>query len=234
MSDPTVQPHPVHTYLTQVSTALADLPDLERTELLAEVEEHLAETLRDLDADADHPGLVGRLGSPLAYAAELRAGAGLAPPAEPGKERVPAGEHQSIREWVDTLAATPVLQGPLHYLRDLKPAWWALRAYLLVGLVLAILAQGLHVLGGGAGSQLHTFGYYQLAFVSPGPNGGHRAFLLIVLAAVIASVVLGRAAPRLPAPARLLLGALDLAAVFAFLAYPTWWLAPAFRTFIAL
>lgn len=100
--------------------------------------------------------------------------------------------------------------------------------------MLAILTQGLHILRGGAGSQLHTFGYYQLAFVSPGANEGHPAYLLIALAAVIASVGLGRTAPRLPVPARLLLGALDLAAVFTFLAYPTWWLAPAFRTFIAL
>jgi hypothetical protein len=234
MSDPTVQPHPADTYLAQVGAALADLPEAERAELLAEVEEHLTETVRELDARADDAGLVARLGSPLAYAAELRAGAGLAPLPEPGTGPVPTSEHQSIRQWAATVAATPVLRGSLDYLRDLKPAWWALRGYLLVALMLATLTQGVHILTGGAGSQLHTFGSYQLALVSPGPNEGHRAYLLLILAAVIASIVLGRAAPRFPAPARLALGALDLAAVVTLLAYPTWWLAPAFRTFIGL
>jgi hypothetical protein len=247
VTDPTVQPHPANTYLSEVNTALADLPDVERAELMAEVKEHLDEALRELDAGADHQALVVRLGTPTAYAAELRASAGLAPLPEPAATSAPSGKNESSREWVKALAATPALRGSLSYLRDLRPAWWALRGYLLVALMLAILTQGLQILPSGVadigprqlahpalGDLLHTIGYYDLAFVDPGPNAGHPIYLLIVLGAVIASVMLGRAAPRLPVPARLLIGALNLAAVFAFFAYPTWWLGPAFRSFAGL
>jgi uncharacterized membrane protein len=100
VTDPTVQPHPANTYLSEVNTALADLPDVERAELMAEVKEHLDEALRELDAGADHQALVVRLGTPTAYAAELRASAGLAPLPEPAATSAPSGENESIREWV--------------------------------------------------------------------------------------------------------------------------------------
>lgn len=55
-----------------------------------------------------------------------------------------------------------------------------------------------------------------------------------MLAAVVTSVVLGRCAGRLPHPVRLAMTALDVLAVFTLLAYPTWWMGPAFAYFAAL
>jgi hypothetical protein len=57
-------------YAKHVSYALHDLPWRQRRDLVAELREHLAELPPDTD-------LVARLGTPDAYAAEMRAAAGL-------------------------------------------------------------------------------------------------------------------------------------------------------------
>ncbi|HEY0696218.1 MAG TPA: hypothetical protein VGD43_00230, partial [Micromonospora sp.] len=65
-------------YVGEVRRELADLPPETRDELLEDLPEHLTEVA----AEADGP-LADRLGTPQAYAAELRTAAGFGPPAEP-------------------------------------------------------------------------------------------------------------------------------------------------------
>ena len=62
-------------YATAVRAAFADLPAPERELLLEDLEDHLAEVA----AEGEGP-LAARLGAPEAYAAELRASAGLPAP----------------------------------------------------------------------------------------------------------------------------------------------------------
>lgn len=63
-------------YLAGVRSALSDLPEPEVAEIVDDVATHLAELRADLGDDVD---LTERLGSPEAYAAELRSAAGYAP-----------------------------------------------------------------------------------------------------------------------------------------------------------
>src|SRR5262245_27801142 len=60
-------------YLGRVRAALADLPTDARDELIEDLPDHLAEVLAE-----DAGTLTERLGEPEAYAAELRAAAGMA------------------------------------------------------------------------------------------------------------------------------------------------------------
>jgi uncharacterized membrane protein len=68
----------VRSYLGAVESALSDLGPDERDELLEDLAAHLAEVA----ADSGLP-LRNSLGTPAAYAAELRSSAGLAPAADP-------------------------------------------------------------------------------------------------------------------------------------------------------
>jgi HAAS domain-containing protein len=226
VSEPVVLPGAAQMYLSHVSAALADLSDTDRVELLAEVHEHLTETALAADYADDYAVLVERLGDPRRYAAELRAGADL-PPAPEGDETAGSADGPSIRDWLTAKAAMPPIRELRRYLLDLRPAWWALRGYLLVALLLAVLTQG-------SGYRLHTFGSYAEALDPRGNSGRSPAWVLAVVAAVVASIALGRTTPRFPPAARLAVVVLDAAAVFTFFAYPTWWLAPAFRSFAGL
>ncbi|HWG94036.1 MAG TPA: hypothetical protein VNU66_07435 [Mycobacteriales bacterium] len=77
MTAPTTSPA-AQRYLAEVAGELADLPVEERADLLEDLALHLAA----LDAEGDVRPVGVRLGTPAAYAAELRAAAGL-PPAPP-------------------------------------------------------------------------------------------------------------------------------------------------------
>ena len=66
-------------YLAGVREALADLPEDVRDELLEDLPAHFAEVLAEHDGSLDD-----RLGPPAAYAADLRAAAGLGADAGPG------------------------------------------------------------------------------------------------------------------------------------------------------
>lgn len=72
---------PVEEYLAGVRAALADLPAAEVGEILDDVGAHLADLSAELGPDAGLEGLVARLGTPAAYAEELRTAAGY--PAAP-------------------------------------------------------------------------------------------------------------------------------------------------------
>lgn len=116
------------TYAERVRAELADLPPTEQADLLAELDDHLAEVA------AEGGTLADRLGPPEVYAAELRAAAGLppraptltpaTPPARRGlADRVPP----PVRElWV-----------------ELRPGWWLLRGLLVAWSTTALVGGGL-------------------------------------------------------------------------------------------
>jgi hypothetical protein len=120
-------------YVERVRAALADLPEATRAELLEDLPEHLAEIRAE-----DSVTLTDRLGTPEAYAAELRTTAsgfvGGFP--DPPKPRFVAF-HEAKADVQRILNAADVKIGPLigyakasEFLVLLRPAWWVLRGYL--------------------------------------------------------------------------------------------------------
>jgi hypothetical protein len=118
-------------YVEAVRAALADLPEATRDELIEDLPEHLAEV------KADGAGsLIDRLGTPQAYAAELRTTAGFVggfpdPPRRP--DRWAEIRDPALRR----LRLLDTQVGPLfgyarasEFLVLLRPAWWVLRGYL--------------------------------------------------------------------------------------------------------
>ena len=176
------------TYASAVRDALADLPPTEREEVCEDLDGYLADVMEELGEDAPAGALLARLGPPEAYAAELRAAAGypsatdtdaLARPRPPGllalaRLRARAAG-SAVVGWVEGLPGGVAL---VTLLRELRPAWWVARAWIIV------LALD-WVFGGGPRAPFPSaFGAGQL--------GG---FLLVVLA-IAGSVWLGRRASR--------------------------------------
>lgn len=122
-----------------VGAVRAELADLE-PDVLEELTGGLPADLAELAAESDTP-LADRIGAPAAYAAELRAAAGLtAPRSRLGTMRAAPGRIGSqLRAEVE--AATSSLEGRRAWaqLRDfltvLVPAWWVLRAWVAYVLV---------------------------------------------------------------------------------------------------
>ena len=111
-------------YLDGVAAELADLPDEDRADLLDELATHLDE----LTAESDTP-LPSRLGTPVEYAAELRASAGLPPAGARG--RVGGEVMTRLRAMASGRRAASVQA----FLTSLRPVWWLVRAWVVVGLV---------------------------------------------------------------------------------------------------
>jgi hypothetical protein len=171
MSAPALTPavRQAQDYLAAVEHDLADLPVDDRSALL----EDLALHLEALAAEDDDRPVAVRLGAPAAYAADLRAAAGL--PARGG-----SGAPGLRTRWDALLEspvyrrAVPAVRGAGRLLADLRPAWWVLRGYLVV-LVPCLL------------------GYDYVEDVPvPAPMHSHLLGVLLVLAAVTGSVLLGR------------------------------------------
>ncbi|HEV3478262.1 MAG TPA: hypothetical protein VG144_02305, partial [Gaiellaceae bacterium] len=126
MSGVSSMPPEVATYLAAVRESLADLPPLERDDLLAEVEASLADAAAETGSS-----LTSRLGPPDRFAAELLAAAGL--------QRTPiaAGERSRLadraRALAARLAAHPRAAAWRSVARELAPIWWVARGYLVVG-----------------------------------------------------------------------------------------------------
>lgn len=218
MKEPDLLSRDGRDYLTAVRAGLSDLDTEDRTDLLIQVEQRLVDLGRD---GADRAAIELQLGRAEQFAADLRAAAGLPPLAEVARAT------PSTFAWLEEVAQRPGVQLVSSYLHELRPAWWAVRGYLLVALCLAALSSG-------GGYQLHTLGSYNDVLSTDGSGDRNPFGLMVTLAAVLASIVLGRATPRLPRWAVLLVIAANIAAAFTFFAYPTWWLAPAFRSFSGL
>ena len=165
-------PTDVDGYLARVRAALDDLPPAAREELLEDLSEHLAEI-----AAEDEESLEARLGAPEAYAAELRAAAGLSGSAP----RRPLFSTARARLQVLDTKIGPLVgyERTSDFLRLLRPGWWVLRGY-LAGLVAVLLFNG----GSAPG-------------LIPRLGGSMVLALVVILACVVGSIWLGRVTVRL-------------------------------------
>lgn len=113
-------------YLAEVREHLGDLSEEERAELLQDLAQHLA----DVSTDEGNPDTDLRqlLGSPTAYAAELRSAAGLPPrvPAITEPKQRPAFLKRLLPLWNHRW-----VRGSREFLHELAPAWWLVRGYLV-------------------------------------------------------------------------------------------------------
>jgi hypothetical protein len=166
-------PVEVATYLAALRAELEDLPHEEREDLLAEVEASLI----DAAEEGERP-IAAHLGPPEAFAAELRASAGLHP--QPAAPPPPAPSLLALaRGLASRLAADPRLAGARRRGAELAPVWWVARAYVAVA--------ALTLLAGGEWSAAHP----ALPHL-----GGPLPAALVLLAAAAASVALGLRARR--------------------------------------
>ena len=167
MTSATGERQDVSAYLEALGRCLDDIPPDERQDVLEDLEAHLAEVA----AESDEP-LASRLGEPEAYAAELRASAGYGP-ARTAVERASLlsrvdrrwhalGDHRWVR---------PVLD----FLPELRPGWWVVRG---AG---AVVAWAILVGHGNRGD-----------LPIPSTFGGRLPTLLLMIAAAVLSVRLGR------------------------------------------
>ncbi|MET0494035.1 MAG: hypothetical protein ABW000_12990 [Actinoplanes sp.] len=165
----------INLYVFAVRAALGDLPESLRDELLEDLPEHLAEVL------ADGVGsLTDRLGSPEAYAAELRSTAGFVGgfPDPPKPNQLREARDQALR----VLRVADERVGPLfgyahasEFLVQLRPAWWVLRGY-LAAMVLAWLLDD-------SGQPIGLL---------PRIGGSEIIALLLLAAGILGSIWLGR------------------------------------------
>jgi hypothetical protein len=165
-------------YVEAVRAALSGLPDATRDELLEDLPEHLGEV------KADGVGsLVDRLGTPEAYAAELRATAGFV-----GGFPDPPGRNDRLLELRDIalrrLRTLDVRFGPAfgsgrasEFLVLLRPAWWVLRGYLAAMLLAFALDDSGQPMG-----------------LLPRIGGSEVVAALLLAGGILASIWLGRRA----------------------------------------
>jgi hypothetical protein len=159
-------------YVEQVRQSLADLPPAVRDELVEDLPEHLTEV-----AAEGTGSLVDRIGPPEAYAAELRAAAGLgAASSAPNHGRIGAAgaKVRGRLRALDTKAGSVIGYAKASdFLRLLRPAWWVLRGY-LAAMLIAVAATG------------QPFG------LLPRLGGSTLAAVLLLAATVVGSIWLGR------------------------------------------
>ncbi|PZS28228.1 MAG: hypothetical protein DLM58_17410 [Pseudonocardiales bacterium] len=166
----------IESYYERVRAALAGLTPETRDDLLEDLPDHLAEVLAEGDGS-----LQDRLGEPEAYAAELRAAAGVEPTSTPGPHGVHEALECGLRRTAELSRRFDVQAGRLvgyprfvDVLRSLAPGWWVLRGW--------IVAQ--FICGAQDGSSAHGFAP-RLGYSLP-------AGVLITVAAVAASIWLGK------------------------------------------
>ncbi|MBF5028256.1 HAAS signaling domain-containing protein [Micromonospora chalcea] len=167
----TVTGQEITDYVDRVRAALVDLPPGVRDELTEDLPEHLAEVAAEGEG-----ALVDRLGTPEAYAAELRAAAGA------GEGRRPARFHRlaEAREQAATqLRLLDRQLGPVlghetvsDFLRPLRPAWWLVRGW-LAALIVAWMVDG-------------------RSGLVPRLDGNSSMGMLLLIGAIVASMWWGR------------------------------------------
>lgn len=118
MTDPRVE-----TYLRAVAEEIDDLPRSDREDLLLEIREHLDHIALETSSP-----LEARLGSPEAYAAELRTSAGLPPRATSTRARLWHQVAPALQAWRDR----PVVKAALSFMSSVRPVWWVARAWVAV------------------------------------------------------------------------------------------------------
>ena len=132
MSDTTVGHPPglaegVGAYVRAVRAELADLPTEDLDDLTGGMEADLSELAAESGGD-----LVGRLGPPMQYAAELRSAAGLPERMTGPVRRRPLTDALTHFRASLTMFTSqrPWLRSATAYLATLRPAWWLIRGYL--------------------------------------------------------------------------------------------------------
>jgi len=164
-------------YAAAVGAALADLPEGTRSELLEDLPAHLAEVAAEVEAEGGT--LEDRLGTPAAYAAELRAT--LGPSIAPARGSWLRSELAKIRANFRTadvgLGKFIGYASLTEFGRLLRPGWWVLRGYLAAW----ILGE---VVSGASGPE------GALPRIGDSVVGG----LIVAVALIVASVWLGRTA----------------------------------------
>jgi hypothetical protein len=157
----------VSAFVREVRAELADLPLEDVDDLTGGMEADLSELAAESGGD-----LIGRLGSPRLYAAELRAAAGL-PERVVGKDRQRGSLGGAVARarvsWATLTRAHPWLRSATAFLVTLRPAWWLLRGYLAAWALWSMLS------GGTRGIRPHSF-----------------LNIAMALAAIVISVQLGR------------------------------------------
>lgn len=131
MSTPTTNPVAWHEASSYAAAVRAHLDDL-----APEVVEELAGGLEAdlLDQAEESPDPLGhRLGDPAAYAAELRAAAGVPP--RTASLRTRTSPREAVDELTGTLRAQPWWPQAVRVGQELRPAWWVLRAWVAFQLV---------------------------------------------------------------------------------------------------
>lgn len=164
-------------YVEGVRRELAGLSESTRDELFEDLPEHLAEVRAEGSGT-----LVERLGTPAAYAAELRASAGVVGgfPEPPPNRRVALIEARD--SGLRALHRADLRVGPVigyekasDFLILLRPAWWVLRGY-LAAMALAYLIEG----------NRNTIG------LLPRLGGNDLVALFLLGGGVIVSILLGK------------------------------------------
>jgi hypothetical protein len=133
----TTIPAEISAFAAQVRAALADLPADELEELTEGLEADLSEAYAE--------DLARELPDPSAYAAELRAAAGLPEPEvgrsglRAGLDSLREGVGESVRDVGVVVRRHPAGRATLEFLGSLGPVWWVARAWVaarVVGVVL--------------------------------------------------------------------------------------------------
>jgi hypothetical protein len=161
-------------YLAEVRRHLGSLTDDERDDLLDDLTAHV----HQVAADDDRP-LEESLGPPEAFADELLASAGLSTEPRAPKPGLVARVRGWIEAAVEAVRRQPAGRAVLDFLPELRPAWWVLRAWLLVYLVTVA------VTGDGATD----------SFPFPEVFGSWVLGAMVVAVAAVVSVRLGRRRP---------------------------------------
>ncbi len=126
----------VRTYVESVRRALADLATEEVDDLTGGMEADLTELLRERGGS-----LPGALGSPQAYAVELRQAAGLPEPSgRSGPTTVDVGRWWKGRRaaFAAARARHEWMEDAWQFLGSLRPAWWVLRGYVAAWVLLGV------------------------------------------------------------------------------------------------
>lgn len=161
-------------YMDALAEHLADLPEAERDELMEDLAQHLQEVAAEADGD-----LAEKLGTPQAYAEELRASAGIPPRAEAPTGRWARLQATAPLRALRALTASSTMRSLRAFLPELRPGWWVLRGYLIVG-----------------GLALYPFASISSEnFPVPSVSGSRLVGAIAVALSIWASIRLGRA-PR--------------------------------------
>ncbi|KAB2344010.1 HAAS signaling domain-containing protein [Actinomadura rudentiformis] len=126
MSSPIERQEEIAQYAQDVRAALADVPEADRAELLEDLEDHLAEVA----AESDEP-LANRLGTPAAYATELRAAYGTGTVRTRRSVRATAtGTYQSMESRLRAkVEGSPAFGAVWNFLKEFRSLWWIVRAW---------------------------------------------------------------------------------------------------------